>query len=223
MEEKNLKEMHESDLTKKERRLLEKQKLQEMSFAGKLEYIWMYYKGGIFGLIALIILVFVGIDIYQNIRTEDILSITVVNAGMCDTEAYAEELRDLLGAEGRYEQVEIVANLTTDEEGRELQQYAQMAFITHLQADVMDVVVMPEPLYESFKDQGIFADLKEVLGETLYASFGDAIDEGHLKADGDALGEFMPLSYEPVCITVIKGSAHTENAAKWIASLGEES
>ena len=40
---------NESDLSKKERRLIEKEKLKGMGPKKKLEYIWMYYKPAIFG------------------------------------------------------------------------------------------------------------------------------------------------------------------------------
>ena len=38
----------ELDLSKKERRLIEKEKLKGMGMKKKLEYIWMYYKPAIF-------------------------------------------------------------------------------------------------------------------------------------------------------------------------------
>ena len=47
---------NESDLSKKERRLIEKEKLKGMGPKKKLEYIWMYYKTAIFGVIAVIAL-----------------------------------------------------------------------------------------------------------------------------------------------------------------------
>ena len=43
---------NESDLSKKERRLIEKEKLKGMGPKKKLEYIWMYYKPAIFDVLA---------------------------------------------------------------------------------------------------------------------------------------------------------------------------
>ncbi len=37
-----------------------------MGLGKKLEYIWMYYKAAIFGVIFLVAAVFIGWDIYQN-------------------------------------------------------------------------------------------------------------------------------------------------------------
>ena len=41
---------NESDLSRKEKRLLEKEKLKGMGPGKKLQYIWMYYKPVMFGL-----------------------------------------------------------------------------------------------------------------------------------------------------------------------------
>ncbi|MEI3412160.1 MAG: hypothetical protein V8Q57_02270 [Blautia sp.] len=53
-DENDIRNKHESDLTKKEKRELERMKLGSMSLGGKLQYIWAYYKPQIFGLIGVI-------------------------------------------------------------------------------------------------------------------------------------------------------------------------
>ncbi len=219
MDERDLREKHESDLTKKEKRLLEKQKLSGMSFIGKLEYIWMYYKSLIFGVIAAVILAAVVVNSYQNAKTKSILSIAVVNAGESDTEAFAAEIRDFFGSTDKYEKVDILTNIMTDAEGKNFVQYGEMAFLTQIHADAIDVVLMPEPLYESLKDEQLFADLREVLDEETYEAFGDKIDEMHITADKDVLSGHLSLMYEPVAVCVIGGAANMENAAEWLASL----
>ena len=42
---------YESDMTRKEKMQLEKEKLSKMNFKEKLAYIWEYYKAVIFGII----------------------------------------------------------------------------------------------------------------------------------------------------------------------------
>lgn len=222
MDEQNLREKHESDLTKEEKRLLEKQKLSGMSLGGKLEYIWMYYKAPIFGVIAAIALVAVVISSYQNAKTKSILSIAVVNAGLSDVEAFSAEIREFFGSTDRYEKADIITNIMTDEEGKDFAQYGDMAFLAQLQADAIDVMMMPEPLYESLKGEEIFADLQELLGEDTYQAFGDKIDSTHIAADPEMLSDHLSLGYEPVAICVIQTAVNRENAASWIASLAEK-
>ena len=45
---------HETDLTKKEKRELEKMKLASMGWKGKLQYIWAYYKPQMAAIVAVI-------------------------------------------------------------------------------------------------------------------------------------------------------------------------
>ena len=70
----------ELDLSKKERRLIEKEKLKGMGMKKKLEYIWMYYKPAIFGVIAVIVLIFGIKDYYEQSKIKTVLSMTVVNS-----------------------------------------------------------------------------------------------------------------------------------------------
>ena len=53
-------EKHETDLTRAERRQLEKEKLQSMDWKHKLEYIWDYYKPQIFSVIAIFAAIWFG-------------------------------------------------------------------------------------------------------------------------------------------------------------------
>ena len=70
----------ELDLSKKERRLIEKEKLKGMGIGKKLEYIWMYYKPVIFGVIAAIALVFGVRDYYEGLKVKTVLSVAVVDS-----------------------------------------------------------------------------------------------------------------------------------------------
>ena len=57
------------------------------------------------------------------------------------------------GSTDKYEKVDILTNIMTDAEGKNFVQYGEMAFLTQIHADAIDVVLMPEPLYESLKDE----------------------------------------------------------------------
>ena len=61
---------NETDLTKKERRRIEKEKLKGMGTGKKIQYIWMYYKPVMFGILAAIVLAFVLKDWYINAKTK---------------------------------------------------------------------------------------------------------------------------------------------------------
>ena len=86
---------NESDLSKKERRLIEKEKLKGMGPKKKLEYIWMYYKPAIFGVIAVIALIFGIKNYYEQSKIKTVLSMTVVNSMANDTETPEQKINPL--------------------------------------------------------------------------------------------------------------------------------
>lgn len=216
-----IKQKHESDLTKEEKRLLEKEKLKDMNFIGKLEYIWMYYKPVLCGILVFIVLIFVGVDVYQNLSENTVLSIAIIDAGTSDTVAFTEEIREILGMTGKNDCVDANANYVTSTQDDGLDYYSQMAFVTQVQAKALDVVLLPQKSCEVFEEQGYFADLKELLGEETYAAFGDAASTCHLELSADQVGKGIEVLYDPICVAVFVNAPHSENAAAWLASLAE--
>lgn len=222
VKEPELKDKYESDLTKKEKRELERQKLKSMSFGGKLQYIWAYYKAPIFGLIGVIVLLCVFKDIYDNSKITTVLSITVIDSLGSDYENTQKEVEKVLGVdEDEFQVVSLEQNLNTTEGGLELNPYGQMALITKIEAKSVDVMIMPENYYESLDIAGYFADIKEVLGEETSASFGSNIDSYHVTISSEEFAEQFGIPYDPVCVAVVSNSENKENAAKWIASLAD--
>lgn len=216
-----LKEKHESDLTKQERRLLEKEKLKDMSILGKLEYVWMYYKPVLFGILGFIILIFVGIDIYQNLQTETVLSVAVVDVASGSTQGLAEDVQECLAITEKNQEVQINSNFVSDGKSEGLDYYSQMAFVTQVQAKTIDVVLLPEDLCGIYEEEGYFADLKELLGEEKYALFGDSADTYHLELSQEEISESLELPYEPVCVAVLVNTPHAEAASEWLSAMAD--
>ena len=194
---------NESDLSKKERRLIEKEKLKGMGPKKKLEYIWMYYKPAIFGVIAVIALIFGIKDYYEQSKIKTVLSIK-------ETLGYKDD---------PYSKVEIGVNLTTDSEMAEFDYNAQMAYMAQIQAGSIDIMVMPEKLYQTLKKNEPFADLKELMGEEAFEKFGMQTDTTHISITDSELEQELGVIYDPVCIAVPYSAPNQENAVKWIKSL----
>ena len=207
---------HASDLSRKERRLLEKEKLAGMGLGKKLEYIWMYYKAVIFGVIFLVAAVFIGWDIYQNAQIRNILSVYVVNGGMMDTQPLQDQAMELLAANEKKESVTVNSSLSTDKEGKEFDYTSQMVFVTQLQAGTMDVMVMPEALYETLKKEEIFMDLTGLLETEI---FGALLQGDCLQFEREELKDQIPLGYDSVCVAVLTNAENPENAVEWMKSL----
>ena len=102
----------ELDLSKKERRLIEKEKLKGMGMKKKLEYIWMYYKPAIFGVIIAIALIFGVKDFYEQSKIKTVMSISMVNSTVSDTDEFEQEIKEALGyGDDKYSKVEIESTL----------------------------------------------------------------------------------------------------------------
>ena len=82
---------NETDLTKKERRRIEKEKLKGMGTSKKIQYIWMYYKIHMLCVLLAIGGVCLGVNIYRHAQMKTVLSIAVVNAGDFDAEKVEED------------------------------------------------------------------------------------------------------------------------------------
>lgn len=221
-DENDLRYKHESDLTKKEKRLLEKQKLQSMGLKGKLQYIWMYYKPVIFGVIGAFALLGIIWDTYQNAKIKTALTVSVINSAGSQTEEVQEEMKEVLGiTEDPYKSIELAENFNTTQDGKELDPYSQMAFVTKIQASTVDVLVMPESFYQELEKDNFFADLGDVLTEEERNAFGENIDAHHIVLTDKKQAETLGAFYEPVCLAVLGNAPNMENAGKWIASLAE--
>lgn len=213
-----LEDKYESDLTRKEKRLLEKQKLEGMGFGKKLEYIWMYYKAVIFGILGVIFAIYMGVDIYHNAQIETILSMFVVSGNVDD--GLMDELKEFLGSEDELEEVSVSTNLQANETLDGFDYYSQMLFMAQMQTGV-DILIMPEGLYENLSGQEYFEDLHVILGEEGYAAMGDLAQGDCLKVDSSILGDEILTVYDTACIAVGVTAKNPENAAKWMLSLVE--
>lgn len=207
------------DMTRKEKRLLEKEKIQGMGFQKKMEYFFMYYKWVPLLIIGVICAGIGGYRWYEHAKIENILSVVTVNAKSQDFTEKQEEIRKVLGAESKYEQVSVLGNFATDQTGKDLEYHSQMAFMTQLQAGTLDVVVMPESMYKTESRKGILEDMGTVLGEDAYKNFAGYENGDCVIIDDTDFIEEYGLVYNEAYVCVLKNSLNQENAAKWILSL----
>ncbi len=209
---------NETDLTKKEKRQIEREKLKGMGTGRKLQYIWMYYKIHMLCVVLAIGAICLGVSLYQHAKMETVLSIAVVDAGDFTADEVEKNILDLLGTDNKYAQVSVAQNLITDDTGADLDYYARMAYVTEIQAATVDILVMPKELYETEKDKGMYANLRELFGDEIYETLG-AADEQHLELENSRAAEEFGLGYDPVCICIPGNVKNKENALKWIQSV----
>ena len=123
---------------------------------------------------------------------------------------------ELLAANEKKESVTVNSSLSTDKEGKEFDYTSQMVFVTQLQAGTMDVMVMPEALYETLKKEEIFMDLTGLLETEIV---GAHLQGDCLQFDREELKDQIPLGYDSVCVAVLTNAENPENAVEWMKSL----
>jgi hypothetical protein len=210
-------------LSRKERRLREKEKIKGMGMKKKWTYFKMYYKWVPVSIVIGIALIYSGISWYHNFKMQTILSIAMVDSADCDTETVAEQVKALLGSDDEYEQVSLLSNLFTssDDDGG-FEYNSQMAFTAQAAANAIDVILMPETIYQNLTADETFLPLDTYLDEQTIEAFGDAALEDCLVLENNStLQEEFGLYYEPVYVAVLYASDNRENAAAWIATLAE--
>ncbi|MDV3428094.1 MAG: hypothetical protein LIR50_13930 [Bacillota bacterium] len=138
---------------------------KDLSIKEKIEHIWYYYKGIIiFGLAAVIIVSYL-IGNFIN-KTDNVFNISLM-AGSVDSikeDALEKDLTKFLIGEkpgkkrAGFEDYQLASNngkLSLDLNNAE-------KFLITLNAGTSDLVIMPEDIYDNYKDKQIFEDLTKL-------------------------------------------------------------
>ena len=162
IDENDIHNKHESDLTKKEKRQLEKEKLAGMGLGAKLGYIWAYYKPQMAAIVGVIVLIFAAKDIYDNAQIETALTMMVIDSYGMNQAGAEEAVENILGIQDDpYQIVTVDESLRTEGDGAALESYSQMSFTTKVAARAIDVLVGSEIYIDSFANkEEYFANLK---------------------------------------------------------------
>ena len=162
IDENDIHNKHESDLTKKEKRQLEKEKLAGMGLGAKLGYIWAYYKPQMAAIVGVIVLIFAAKDIYDNAQIETALTMMVIDSYGMKQAGAEEAVENILGIQDDpYQIVTVDESLRTEGDGAALESYSQMSFTTKVAARAIDVLVGSEIYIDSFANkEEYFANFK---------------------------------------------------------------
>lgn len=216
---------YESDRTRKEKMELEREKLSEMNLSGKLEYIWTYYKPLIFGIIGVIVLIFIIRNLVENSKYYDILSIGVANSSnIDDLEPLEEQLQEEFGdPDDKYQQVGIDTSYAFGNDMSNGDYNTIMKFTAVTAAQGMDVLICNEDVYEHYEEQEYFMDLTDLLSEEECQKYN--ISEGDTALDITNLARYQEMNlttYEPVYLAVLVNAQNLDTTKAFINYLEEE-
>ena len=166
--------------------------------------------------VAAIIAIRAGIGWMHDRKIETVLSVAPVNSGLLEGADAAASIRETLGIDSEYEEVLVIPTLFADEESGEFDYYSQMNFLTRSQSGNLDILLMPERMAENFSQQEMLMDLRELLGEEDFESFGAQEDPHYLQIRDEELASLFGLAYEPVYIGVPVSAVRLDEAKAWI-------
>ena len=203
-----MEQKHESDMTPKEKRQAEIEKLRGMSLGEKAGYLWTYYKIWLLIPVILVIVIWQGSQIYQNAREVELLSIGIADTGLNTTtgqEALESDLLALLGTGEKYEVITLDTGISSGDDSA-----AVMKRATVIGARTMDLLICGEELYDEYESQEAFTDWQEILGND-YGRYEEYFSEGRLDLSKSSRWDSYGLvSYEPVYAGALVSSDKTD-------------
>lgn len=208
--------------------LSEKEKLNDMSFHDKLNYLWEYYRihaAIAVGVIALIIYI-----IYE-IVTPDVKSqfYAAIIDSTIDTKVmqeYSDTFGKYLELDPKTQSVEFNDQFYFSSES----DYAaslQQVLATHIAANEVDVIIAPESEFANYVTYGYFAKLSDELPTDIYSSLTDSFyissteEDSTKNAYGIYLTDsnlFKDLKYngDPYVLGIVANYPHEENTVEFI-------
>ncbi len=217
---------HETDLTKEEKRQLEKEKLAGMDWKHKLEYIWDYYKPQIFGVIAFFLLIWGGISWYHHAQQETILyAVALDSYFLGDVQDEVEEdFKEYLGDEDENHVITIDTSVTSASDNSQVAYNSTVKMSTIVAAGAVDIVIGPADYLDQYVEQDAVYDLTEILPADLTEQLQDRIVDGkRLSLDGNAfLQEKLNNETEDVQLVVLTLGQNKETAVRFIEYILEQ-
>lgn len=140
---------------------------KDLSKKDKIEHIWYYYKGIIiFAVIGIIIFAYLTVDYINKVDYVFNISLMAGSVDSAKEEALEQDLTKIMigGNPGRKRAGFAVYQLVLTNGRLSLDMAQTQKFIITLNAGTSDLVIMPEDVYQDYKDKQIFTDLTKIDG-----------------------------------------------------------
>lgn len=206
---------YESDLTRKDKRKLEYEKIKGMGFKKKIEYFVAYYKWVLVLVICLGFAANLFWTMYSNSRMNTILALSIVDCNnyisYIEPEELEAQLLEVLGTGEKYEQVVLDTSATSQDTYE-----AGMKMMVVVSVAENDVLICNREMYDKYDELEGFLDWKEVLGED-YEKYEPYMTDGvpDLSKSEKWVSEGM-TSYEPTCVAIMVTAKNVDNAVRML-------
>lgn len=208
--------IYESDLTPKEKRRREWEKIKELPWKKKPGYLWSYYKIWLLVPVLLLFVIVTGVQIYHNSQEEPLLYVNVADTAVGADEGIQRLSTDLLqicGSGGKHETLPVTTSVLSASDYT-----SSMQMSVWLTTGEMDIIICDEATYKRYREQEIFLDAEDFPSDG-YERLKDHIRDGILYLEDDNWKQYQLVAYEPVCAAIPLSSTHQEAAVKALAYL----
>lgn len=204
---------YESDMTQKEKRAQELQKIKSLKGKKRVEYLWTYYRSFLLILLVFVFVICLIVPIIQNIQRNPVLTLALVDANLeADTESLEQKILNYLDTSGKHD--EVVIDTTATSSGN----YVKLATLLLAESDT-DAVICNSDTYEFCKQKDCFIDWQKLLGND-YSDYEMYMTDGVIDLSKiPAWQEENYTLYEPVYLGVLQNSKHPETVLLFLEYL----
>lgn len=208
---------YERQMSMKEKRKFEAEKMKAMTLKEKIEYLWMYYKVYLLIPVIIVAMIVVGMQMYHGMTEKVLLNLAILGGDNIDRSGLEKEATELLGTGDKKETVKINANLS----GSSDDYNSNIALSTLIGAEAVDVIICPEEIYESYAEQNGFVNLEKTLSEEAIAG-GKVQGDAVILETSSYMTDELGVSYEPVYVCIMSNAQNEKQAVKFIEMLLEK-
>lgn len=212
---------YESDLTRKEKRQLEWEKIKSMTWKGRISHIWAYYKPHMaVGIAIILVLCVIGQMIYRS-QFDTVFYATILNGGAGDSGAMAEDFKEYIGDNDKYHEITIDSSMFFS--GDDGQDYTSvMKFTTLIGAREIDAVIATKEQFDKYMELDAFIPMDELLTEEQIEMYGDDVGEYaiHIRSS-EKLEEFGITTGDDAYLAVFVYTEQIDNAKSFIKYICE--
>lgn len=168
--------------TRKELRKEERERLKGLSFKKKLEYIWDYYKMELGILLVVLVIIGLSVQVMKGSGKTTVLSAALINVEKVsggETLEFSREFSDDLELDEKKEDISFDDSYVMNMQSDDIMTTAcQTKLIAAIQAETLDVMLMPEDVYQHYLKAGAYLNLEEVLGKDFLNQYPELVCTG---------------------------------------------
>lgn len=213
---------YESDLTGKEKRHLEWEKIKGMTWKQRIGHIWTYYKIHMAVLIGILLVIGVIGQMIYNSQFDTIFQAAILNGGMGDAQSMSEDFKAYLGDDDKYHEIVLDSSMYfTGDESADMT--SVMKLTTLIGAQELDAMICEQSQYDKYVDLDAFVPMDELLTQEQIQAYGDDVLEYAVRVDGSEKLQAYGLDVnQPAYLAVFVNSEHQDTAKEFISYLKED-